>query len=181
MDGQSLTKSTTDEFDIDSWITGAKLPEKAVTVYGRADLIAQYQDLEQQLLSTQDGGPSDDRMTGDPRARIARRMEQVRDDMRSSAVTFRFRALLKDEVKAIRDAAPRNKDGDADDEFVAARWIAAASIAPRLTPEQAESIRAKIGEGQYAALWDAAYSAANDKRVSVPFSLAASAALTKDS
>lgn len=171
-----------DGFDLDSWISGAKLPEKAVTVYGRADLVAEFGELEQRLLSLQSGeGVQDDRLTGDPRIPIARQMDELREQMKSSALTFRFRALLKDEVTPIRQAAPKDKDGEPDAEHVALHWIAAASVSPKVTPEQAGQIRERIGEGQFAALWEAAYSASNDRRVSVPFSLAASAALTKDS
>lgn len=171
-----------DGFDLDSWISGARLPEKAVTVYGRADLVAEFAELEQRLLAMQSGeGVQDDRLTGDPRIPLARQMDDLREQMKSSALTFRFRALLKDEVVKIREAAPKKQDGDPDDDYVAHHWISAASVSPKVTPEQAAQIRERIGEGQFAALWEAAYSTANDRRVSVPFSLAASAALTKDS
>ena len=170
-----------DGFDLNAWITGAKLPERAVTVYGRADLVAEFYELEQQLLALQSGeGVQDDRLTGDPRVPIAQKMDALREQMQSSALTFRFRALMKDEVDPIRKAAPR-VDGEPDGDYVAAHWIAAACVHPQVTPEQVQAIRERIGEGQFGALWDTAFSAANDKRVSVPFSLAASAALTKTS
>lgn len=170
-----------DGFDLDSWISGARLPEKAVTVYGRADLVAEFGELEQRLLAMQSGeGVQDDRLTGDPRIPLARQMDDLREQMKSSALTFRFRALLKDEVTPIREDAPK-VDGEPDPDYIAHHWIARASVSPKVTPEQAQAIRERIGEGQFAALWEAAYSASNDRRVSVPFSLAASAALTKDS
>ena len=43
-------------------------------------------------------------------------------------------------------------------------------------------IRDRIGEGQYALLWSAAFSVSNERRIDVPFSLAASVARnSKDS
>jgi hypothetical protein len=51
-----------------------------------------------------------------------------------------------------------------------------------LTPEQAVRVRAAIGDGQYVALWDACQAVTNDKKITVPFSPAASAVLaTRDS
>lgn len=169
-----------DGFDLDAWIDGAKLPEKSCTVYGRADLVAEYEALDQQLRNLNGKSVEDDRLTGDPAVPIAQRMEALREQMQSSALTFRFRALLKDEADAIRKAAPKDSDGDPEGDYVAAHWIAAACIQPAgVTAEKADAIRARIGEGQYAALWQAAWSVSNDQAVSVPFSLAASAALSR--
>lgn len=179
----AFTPTTTNDFDLDAWILGAKLPEKSQTVYGRADLVAEFEALDQQLHAlnaAEVDEDADERLSGDPAAALARRMESLRQQMQGSALTFRFRALLKDEADAIRKAAPKDSDGDPQGDYVAAHWIAAACISPAgLTPEKAEAIRQRIGEGQYAALWHAAWSVANDQAVSIPFSLAASAALSR--
>lgn len=170
-----------DEFDLDAWIDGAKLPEKSVTVYGRADLVAEFEQLNEQLRTMKAAATLDDgRLSGDPQARLARRMEDVRTEMQSSALTFRFRAILKEAGDEIRGAAPKDSDGDPDGGYVAAHWIAAACVSPAgLTAEKANAIRARIGEGQYAALWNTAWSVSNDRSVSVPFSLAASELLSR--
>lgn len=170
MPGEAFTKST-DEFDLDDWISGAKLPEKSATVYGRADLVAEYEALDRQLRG--EGKPEfvDDRLTGDPRVSLAQRMDQIRKDMEASALTFRFRAVLDSETKALREG---NKGSEEDLTF---QILSVQCVAPRVSPEQWPRIREKIGDGQFAHLLEAAGSASYDRQVSVPFSLAASALL----
>ena len=177
-----LTKPT-DEFDLDAWISGAKLPERSVTVYGRADLVAEFEGLEERLHAIKDDEPPADRLgVTSESVRIAGRMESLRQEMKGSALTFRFRALTRDEQKAITDAAPKGKDGEPDQLYVAANWIAKACISPGMTAAQAEQMRPRLGEGQYASLWDTAWTVSNAKHVDVPFSLAASGILsTQDS
>lgn len=176
MSGEAFTKSTSDDFDLDDWISGARLPEKSVTVYGRADLVAEFYELERQLQSVGSASGEDDRLTGDPRQALARLMEDARRQMESSALTFRFRALLDAEVE---DARKAHKGSD---EALSFALLSLQAIQPKVSPEQWPKIRDRIGDGQFAALMEAAGSASYDRQVSVPFSLAASALLTsKDS
>jgi hypothetical protein len=171
-----------DTFDLDGWISGARLPEKSVTVYGRADLVGEYQELEIEFESARRNASGDERLGGTAELDIAQRMVDVQEQMQASALTFRFRALSKDETKPIFDDAPKDKAGNADDDYVATHWVAAASVHPKITPEQAGQIRERIGQGQFGSLWDAAYSATTAKRIDIPFSYTASAALsTRDS
>lgn len=180
----AFTKPDADGFDFDSWLSTAKPPERSVTVYGRADLVAELEELEEQLQSANQSALNDDRLNGGntPKA-VAARISAVQGEMKSSAVTFRFRALSKATTKGFYDDAPKVKDEDGeagpDMEWVATRWVAAASVQPKVTVAQVEQLREHIGEGQFVALWEAAFSATNQKRVSVPFSLAAS--LARDS
>ena len=57
MPGEAFTKLTDDEFNLDDWISGARLPEKSVTVYGRADLVAEFYEVEQQIRARLDATP----------------------------------------------------------------------------------------------------------------------------
>jgi hypothetical protein len=164
-----------EDFDLDAWITDARLPERSVTVYGRADLVAEHTELEEQLRRVQRASLDDERLA-DPSVDLALRLAEAEERMQSSALTFRFRALLRDETDAIDAAAPKDKDGEPDADYKAAAWLAASSISPKLTIEQAQAVRSKIGEAQFLSLWATAFSASNDRRVDVPFSPAASAA-----
>jgi len=170
MSGEAFTKS--DDFDLNAWIDGAKLPEKSATVYGRADLVAEYEALDQQLRAEKARGDVDDaRLSGDPKVAIAQRMDEVRSALQASALTFRFRALLDAEAKPIREA---HKGGDEELTF---KLLSVQVVEPKVSAEQWPKIRERIGDGQFAHLVEAAGSASYDRQVSVPFSLAASALL----
>lgn len=176
------TEEAVDGFDFGAWLSGAKKPERSVTVYGRADLVAELEELEEQLQAARNNPVHDDRLasTGTPQA-IASKIARLQEQMRDSAHTFRFRALDQATVRGIYAAAPQNEDGEYDADHVQAEWVAAACVAPAITPEQARQLQGAIGAGQFALLWDAAFAATNQKRVSVPFSLAASLVNSEDS
>lgn len=179
--GQAFVKPVDDDADFDAWLSGAKLHEESVTVYGRADLVADLQELEEQLQAANQHAILDDRLAGSstPQA-IAARIAKVQEEMRASARTFRFRSLPKHVTKAFYDEAPKVKDDDgdkvADQDWVAEHWVAAACTSHALTAAKVEQLRERIGDGQFVALWEAAFTATNSKRVSVPFSVAASIA-----
>lgn len=165
-----------DDFNLDDWISGARLPEKSVTVYGRADLVAEFYELERQLQNAGKDAVDDDRLTGDPRKVLAQRMEALREQMQASALTFRFRALLDAEVEEAKKAHKGS------DEALSFAMLSIQAVHPKVPAEKWPLIREKIGDGQFTALLEAAGSASYDRQVSVPFSLAASALLTsKDS
>lgn len=165
------------DFDLDAWIDGAKLPEKAVTVYGRADLVAEHHELNQRLQDAgRDDGLQDDRLTGSPAGRLAQQIRDIEEQMRKSALTFRFRAILDADVEAAKKAHPSNDDARA--YFMLTKQV----VHPQVTEAQWPKIRERIGEGQFEALLNAAAEASRQRQISVPFSLAASAALnTEDS
>jgi hypothetical protein len=166
------------EFNLDEWIDGAKVPERSATVYARADLVAHIESLEAKLQVAR-SNPGDDRLASpDSPEALARQIQEARDEMAGSALAFRFKALASSEVKRIYGDAPKIDD-EPDSAHIAREYVAAASVEPRLTPEQAQRIRDKIGEGQFALLWETAFAATNDKKVSVPFSLSASAILSR--
>lgn len=172
----AFTKDDSDDFSLDDWISGARLPEKSVTVYGRADLVAEFYELERQLQGAGKPAVEDDRLTGDPSKVLAQRMEELRTQMQGSALTFRFRAILDSEVEAAKKAHKGS------DEALSFALLTIQAVHPKVAEEKWPLIREKIGDGQFAALLEAAGSASYDRQVSVPFSLAASALLTsKDS
>jgi hypothetical protein len=158
-------------FDLDAWISGAKLPEKAVTVYGRADLVAEHYELSQQLEQVNATEDGDERLTGSPVAKLAQKIRDAEAAMRSSALTFRFRAILDTDVEAAKKAHPSNEVERT--YFLLARQI----VHPTVTQEQWPKIRERVGEGQFEALLNAAAEASHQRQIPVPFSLAASAAL----
>jgi hypothetical protein len=165
-----------EDFNLDDWITGARLPEKSVTVYGRADLVADIHELERDLETVR--AARDERLPGpgQPPQAIAAEIEAKRTQMEASALTFRFRALLSTEAIAAEEKAQRKLT----DDEVGYIHLSKQCIHPEVTSAQWAQIRAKIGEGQFQAILEAAGSASYDRRVSVPFSLAASALLANE-
>lgn len=164
-----------DDFDLDAWISGAKLPERTQTVYGRADLIAEHEELSAALVRARSAAldDSDERLSaGADVSTLERRIVEVEDAMAASALTFRFRAILSEEL----DEAKRAVGKDADESTLTYELLSRQCVHPRVPAERWQQIRARIGEGQFAALTEAASSASFDRQVSVPFSLAASRA-----
>ena len=171
-----MPTDTEQDFDLDAWIDGARLPERSVTVYGRADLVAEHQALEEERQRLERASIGDDRIAG-PLYDVAAQVIEAEKRMQESALTIRFRALMRDEAKAITSAAPKDSSGEPEADYLAAAWLAASSVSPKMTPDQVNAIRAKIGEGQFNSLWQAAWGVSNDRRPDVPFSFAASANL----
>jgi hypothetical protein len=166
------------DFDLDSWIEEARLPERSVTVVGNANLVAQHQELEERLRRVRASHADDERMV-DPSVEVAQQLRDVSEQIQASERTFRFRALTSAEAKEIRSGAPKDESGEPDADHVAAAWLAASCVSPQgLTVEKAQAIRAKIGEGQFNSLWAAAFGVSNDRHIDVPLSLAASVILS---
>lgn len=173
------TDTSAGGFDLDAWLDGAALPEKAVTVYGRADLVGEYEALDAELASLRAQTVESGMMNSPAGARsreIAERMTQVRDDLQRSRLVVRVRALTHDVAAELTRAAD-NLPEDEREDWIAEHWIAAAVIRPAMTVEQVQKLRARIGEGQFVLIWNAAYGVTNTKQVQVPFSLAHSATL----
>lgn len=180
MSGEAFTKPTQDGDWLEAWIDGARLPEEVATVYGRRDLRAEYLALEQELTTARDArikgeSSGDERLTSKTaERRIAERMETIREQMLASRRTFRFRALLDTEVEQVQKDAPK----DTSAKEMTYRLLAVQSVEPKLTWEQLKRINAAIGEGQFNELIQAAGTATAAGKVDIPFSLAASTALS---
>ena len=180
MSGEAFVKEQDAEgFDLDAWISGAKLPTRTATVYGRADLLGEYEELEQTLSDARAArekrdGAGDDRLTGrSDEQRIAEQMDAIRDTLMASKLLFKFRALLDAEVEQTRKDAGKGASPDE----ITYRLLTVQVIHPEVPWEKWAKIRQGIGEGQFNQMLEVAAAATQDKRVSVPFSLAASVAL----
>lgn len=182
MSTDNTAADSAEGFDFDAWLSGARAQERAATVYGRGDLVADLEQLEEQYRAAKANPVNDDRLgaTSNSPDAIAARITDLQQQLRGSARTFRFRALDESEIAAVYAGADRNDDGDYNPDQVKDAWIAKACISTTLTPEQVGRMRTALGAGQSAILWDAAFNATKS-RVSVPFSLAASPTNSEDS
>jgi hypothetical protein len=173
-----MTNHIPEPFDLTAWLDGAQLPQRAVRVVGRADLIAVYQQLDARLAAARATATGGMLVSRADERRLAEEMTAVRAAIEASTIELRFRALTAEEWADIDATVPPQGD-PGHGEARAAAGIAAACTSHSMTREQAALLRIKIGEGQYRALWDAVWATSNETQVEVPFSLAHSAALTR--
>ena len=130
-------------FDFDAWLDDAERPERAVTVYQRASLIADLDALEAKINAADDedvDGPSMGGGVGKLHAEYAKLAQQFHD----SALTFRIRAHDEAEKRAIAEAHP-GIDATERGRIV----IADAIQSPKVTPGQLKRLEEKIGEVQF--------------------------------
>lgn len=178
LNGSDVT-TPTDGFDLDAWIDGAKLPERACTIYGRPDLVAEYEALDAELHALEqhddDDQPTDDRLGAKSDLnRIADRMADVRREMEKSARLFRFRAPTDDEYDQLREGLDDVPEADRN-RAAGFRLLAIQCIEPAgITAEQFERLEARLGSGYFEVLARTANAARESSQVALPFSVRAS-------
>lgn len=166
------------EFDLEAWLAGARPPTGHQRVIGAGHLLGEYEHLSAQLEDLRTPGSRVTRPgmfvgAGPSEAEIAARMTRIRAEIDASIIDLRFQALDIEQQKACDDAA-RKPDGSLDGGERAARWVAAACVSHRMTPEHARQMRRSIGESQFWQCWHTV-DRLTTEHVTVPFSLAHSA------
>jgi len=147
--------TTPQDFDFDSWLDGADKPQRSVTVYQKAGLIADLDVLAEKISNAE----SEDEVDGPPmgggvgrlRAEYAKLAQQFHD----SALTIRVQGLDEDEKLAIRD-----KTGTEGRELTYA-ILSEALVSPKATPDQVAKLKVRIGEAQFAGILAAFHQANN--------------------
>lgn len=173
----------TGEFSIDDVFASAKLPTRSVPLCLRGDLVAEWQDLDRQFKQANQAADEDTLASKNSAEALdlAKRMEDLEEQMRASTRTFRLQGLPGSEWRALLKAHPP-REGDEQDaqvEFnrdtfgVAA--LAACCVMPKMTPAKAAKLVDDVlVDGQwntlFAHIWNMHTTA-----VDIPFSLAASA------
>lgn len=155
-----------EEFDIDSWLEDAHLPEESVTVYQRGDLVSDLTELQRQIEIYEDG-PDGPPSTGG-RGKLESRYRDLAQKFHSSGLTIYVRATTADERKALVDES--NAADEAAEEFQY-RLLAASIIGVKpadgerksvtFTQEKVRKLHKSIGEPQTVAIVNAQRSAAN--------------------
>jgi hypothetical protein len=104
------------ELSAEDIIRGGSLPTKSVPVCMRADLQAEYEDLERQLQDALTA-PRDSLAAGGNAREISGRMQALEEQMRDHTVVFLLRALPRPKWKALMAAhPPRKVEGGGQDE-----------------------------------------------------------------
>lgn len=164
--------------DIDEILGQVKLPEKSVPLCLRADLQAEFEELDRQLAAAKEkrgrtlAGDGGDALT------IAELMEELRSQMREHTYSFKLRALPK---RAWSDLLAKHpaKDGDEgeyDTETFPVAALAACCIDPVMSEDKAGQLVDRISQGQWNELWLALINL-NLAGSDIPFSANASAVL----
>ncbi|OKI22202.1 hypothetical protein [Streptomyces sp. CB03911] len=159
--------------DIETLIAGATLREVTVPLCLAGHLLAEYQELERKLSDA--AAMMSDSLAGSPRVPIARRMEELRQEMAAQTVDLRFRAVTPKAWSDLIAEHPGGPDQLFNPDTLPAAVVAACAVEPTMTVEQFGRLADKLTHGQQEliinALWDI-----NTRAVSsVPFSLLASA------
>ena len=133
--------TTPQDFDIDAWLDGADRPERSVTVYQKASLIADLDALEVQIRNADEedvDGPSMGGGVGALRAKYAEVAQRFHD----SALTIRVQG---------REAHERVKAAESvtDPALRGAAVLADAIQSPKFTPEQVARLAEKLGGAQF--------------------------------
>ena len=147
---------TPQDFDFDKWLDDAERPERAVTVYQKAGLIAELDRLEQQIVNAGDDevdGPPVGGGVGKLRAEYAKLAKQFHD----SALTLTVGGRSDDEK---REFAAANLDVKPEEMGYAI--LADAISSPKVTAAQVKRLEKKIGPAQFALIVSGFKSASED-------------------
>lgn len=106
---------TTDDFDLDAWLDGAKRTERAVTVYARADLLADIDRLEAEKAVEEAVNGAERSIADDGGARIQAKIDALLFDLDKSKLELRVTFLDDEEQNAIRDAVKKDLKETADE------------------------------------------------------------------
>lgn len=163
--------------DITEVLAKAKAPERTVDLCLQADLAAEHDELNRQLVEAQRAGVTTMADTGRT-AELAQRIRDLEEQMRASTVTFRVRGLSPYEREQwLADHPGRDGKSELFNPLTGlAPLLAACAVDPAMTADQAQELCQKLGSGQtdklFAAAWEATHGGGQ-----VPFSVAASATL----
>ncbi|MGG5257457.1 hypothetical protein [Phycicoccus avicenniae] len=164
-------------FDLRAWIRGATPVTRSVTVYGRPDLMGQIEALKEQLVAVQSAPFDDDRPLVKTEAmRIAEEIERLRDEMKDSALRFRFRGMKNGELEDIKKEMGREDDAPDGIGELDYRCMERQCVEPAgLSWEDFRELHTNLGNYFNQTIIRTCNAAARGGEVDVPFSSASSA------
>lgn len=146
--------------------------EKVVTLLTGGDLLAEHEDLSRRLrglLNRPSGDESEAR-------EVAARIRAIEADLDATAMSFRFRGIGRNAFRRMLAEHPPADDRDGlpfDPESMAPHLIAACSVEPRMTADEARDLADMLTDGSWDALWTAAFDCCREVS-GVPFNALAS-------
>ncbi|HEY9356489.1 MAG TPA: hypothetical protein VIQ52_09320 [Arthrobacter sp.] len=117
-----MTESIPETLDLDAWLDGAHRAERSVTLYARADLLADIDQLEAKLRQVAEI-PEEDRSYGDAdeAAEIRADIDRLNIDLYASRLVVRVTSLEDTDEEAIREQVRKDLKDEADKAAAKAR------------------------------------------------------------
>jgi hypothetical protein len=109
------------DFNLDNWLDGIHRTERSVTLYARADLLADIDELEAQLRTAAQIPEEDRSMGDDGGAKIQSKIDALYTTLDASKQIFRVSFLDDQELDAIATAVKSELKGEADKAAAEAR------------------------------------------------------------
>lgn len=156
----------------------ATLPERIVSIVMDRGLVAEFQALEDDLQRANEAKLSDRRKGGEAAA-ISRKIEDVREKMRASTVTFKLRGMRGSDWRAMKAKHPAKKDGSQVDQILGAdteglfnEAVRASIVEPEIDDEDWSNLLEVLTDGEWESFTNTVYSM-NEEGTVIPFSQAA--------
>ena len=148
------------DFDFDAWLDDAERPERAVTVYQKAGLLAELDRLEEQITNAElDESEVYELGIGEvsEAQRLRAEYAEVAKRFHDSALTVRVQALTREEQ---RDLAEGNKSLTPTE--IGYIVLTEAIAFPKCTPDQLRKLERVLGDAQFGRIMTAFYQASNE-------------------
>lgn len=167
-------------------LQSATLPERLVSIVMNRGLVAEFQQLEEQLETANEKMFKDRRLGSSEVRTIAERIETLRDQMRTSTAVFRLRALKGTDWRKLKAAHPLTDNPSDTDRLLGAHTdglfidaVRKSIIDPVIDDDDWAGLLEVLTDGEWDQFTDAVYSL-NEQGTTVPFSRASSAALANN-
>ena len=145
---------TPQDFDLDAWLDDAERPQRSVTVYQKAGLIADLDALAERIENAEDeevDGPSAGGTS--LRSQYAKLAQQFHDSALTIRIEGRSEREREDVVLRVPGLTPDQRG---------AVVLADAIVSPKFTPEQVEKLAGKLGEVQFSRIVTRFHEACSD-------------------
>jgi len=135
--------TTPQDFDFEAWLEDADRPERSVTVYQKAGLIADLDSLAERIAASETDEDVDGPSVGGGAGKLRAEYATLAQKFHESALTIRVQSLTKDEQ---REIGAEHKDLEAGD--LGCEILAAAITYPKVKPAQVKKLARVIGDAQ---------------------------------
>ncbi|KQR02480.1 hypothetical protein ASF72_10625 [Arthrobacter sp. Leaf141] len=108
------TTTATPDFNLDDWIDSVQRTERAVTLYGRMDLMAEIDVLQAKLRAEAEIPEEDRSMGGDPSEKLRQEIDDLYIQIDASKIEIRVSFLDDEEQEAISTAVRKELKAEAD-------------------------------------------------------------------
>lgn len=155
-------------FNLDDWIAGVTRPTEIVRLYGKGHLNERLKELEREITLVRKTPAEERGITDTTVAGLQAEWDEVAAEMVASARPFKVRALTSDEIETARAEGKKAKATDAEQVLYV---VAAATVEPRVTPQQLVRLRDAGGDAGLAQMYAVVMRLSNNTVApTVPFS-----------